>query len=119
MATGRILFTAVFSALTLNAAFADNSAENKKEEKKESRLTFGGYGKADLHSEDMARLHTAETSSVTTISDTPMRKTIPEKVTADLTFHMLFSMWDMTLAKDGRWVVKSSSSTEELKAPLK
>ena len=95
MATGRILFTAVFSALTLNAAFADNSAEN---------------------SEDMARRPTAETSSVTTISDTPMRKTIPEKVTADLTFHMLFSMWDMTLAKDGRWVVKSSSSTEELKA---
>ena len=46
MATGRILFTAVFSALTLNAAFADNSAENKKEEKKESRLTFGGYGEA-------------------------------------------------------------------------
>ena len=38
MATGKILFTAVFSALTLNAAFADNSAENKKEEKKESRL---------------------------------------------------------------------------------
>ena len=76
MATGKILFTAVFSALTLNAAFADN----------------------------------------TTISDTPMRKTIPEKITADLTFHMLFSMWDMTLAKDGRWVVKSSSSTEELKA---
>ena len=46
MATGKILFTAVFSALTLNAAFADNSAENKKEEKKESRLTFGGYGEA-------------------------------------------------------------------------
>ena len=46
MATGKILFTAVFSAITLNAAFADNSAENKKEEKKESRLTFGGYGEA-------------------------------------------------------------------------
>lgn len=55
--------------------------------------------KADLPSEDMARRPTAETSSVTTISDTPMRKTIPEKVTADLTFHMLFSMWDMTLAR--------------------
>ena len=37
MATGKILFTAVFSALTLNAAFADNSAENKKEEKKTRR----------------------------------------------------------------------------------
>ena len=46
MATGRILFTAIFSALTLNAATADSSAENKKEEKKESRLTFGGYGEA-------------------------------------------------------------------------
>ena len=46
MATGRILFTAIFSALTLNAATANSSAENKKEEKKESRLTFGGYGAA-------------------------------------------------------------------------
>ena len=93
MATGKILFTAVFSALTLNAAFAEKTRKRKRK-------------KADLPSEDMVRLHTAETSSVTTISDTPMRKTILEKVTADLTFHMLFSMWDMTSAKDGRWVVK-------------
>ena len=82
MATGKILFTAVFSALTLNAAFADNSAENKKEEKKESRLTFGGYG---------ARLHTAETSSATTISDIQTRRTIRVKATADLTFRMWYS----------------------------
>lgn len=75
MATGRILFTAVFSALTLNAATADNSAENKKEEKKESRLTFEG----------MVRLHIAGTSSATIISGTRMRKTTAEKATADLT----------------------------------
>lgn len=34
MATGRTLFTAIFSALALNAATASSSAENKKEEKK-------------------------------------------------------------------------------------
>ena len=45
MATSKILFTAIISAISLNAAFADTYKE-EKEKKKESRLTFGGYGEA-------------------------------------------------------------------------